>query len=144
MEHGINQVKLLGYLGADPELKLGAGGTAILKFRMATTERWFDNDNVKQERTEWHRVTIFGKRAEGLAKFLRKGMAVYVDGRLQHSSYEKDGQKRYSTDIIAVDIIVTTPKGHDVRAPSTDLGTFPSRPVAVNGALSSAEADIPF
>ena len=94
---GINKVMILGNLGADPELKMLPGGNAVLKLRVATNESWQDKEKNRQERVEWHRVTLFGRRAEGLAKFARKGMKVFVDGRNQTSTYEKDGQKRSTT-----------------------------------------------
>ncbi len=103
--NGINKVTILGNLGAEPELRVLPGGNAVLKLRVATNETWLDKDKGKQERTEWHRVTVFGKRAEGLAKFVRKGMKVFVEGRNQTSTYEKEGQKHYSTEIVADQVL---------------------------------------
>lgn len=105
MSEGLNKVILFGNLGADPELKYAQSGTAILKLSLATNERvkkgeeWTDH-------TEWHRVTVFGKRAEGLSKFLAKGAAVMVEGRLRTSKYEKEGQTHYSTEINADNVIL--------------------------------------
>jgi single-strand DNA-binding protein len=106
MAEGLNRVLLLGNLGADPELRVTPGGQAVLKLRLATNESYVDKNNVRQERTEWHRVTVWGRRAEGLGKILQKGDSLFVEGRLQTSSYEKNGEKRYSTDIIANNIIL--------------------------------------
>jgi single-strand DNA-binding protein len=106
MAEGLNRVLLFGNLGADPELRVTPGGQAILKLRLATSETYLDRNNVRQERTEWHRVTVWGKRGEALAKFLTKGDRIFVEGRIQTSSYEKNGEKRYSTDIIANNIIL--------------------------------------
>jgi len=106
MAEGLNRVLLLGNLGADPELRVTPGGQSILKLRLATTETYLDKSNVRQERTEWHRVTVWGKRGEALGKFLAKGDRIFVEGRIQTSSYEKNGEKRYSTDIIANNIIL--------------------------------------
>jgi single-strand DNA-binding protein len=97
---------LLGHLGADPELRSTTAGQAVLNFRIATTESYYDKNKELQSRTEWHRVTVWGKRGEGLAKILTKGSKVLVEGRLQTSSYEKDGQKKYSTDVIATDVFL--------------------------------------
>lgn len=106
MAEGLNKVMLLGNLGADPELKVTAGGQAVLKLRLATTESYLDRNNARQERTEWHSVTLWGKRGEALSKFLQKGERIFVEGSLRTSSYEKDGEKRYRTEVIANNIIL--------------------------------------
>ena len=107
MAEGLNKVMLLGNLGADPELKVTAGGQAVLKLRLATTESYLDRNKTRQERTEWHQVTLWGPRGEALAKFLTKGERIFVEGRIQTSSYEKDGEKRYRTEIVATNIILS-------------------------------------
>ena len=96
----VNKVILIGHLGADPELRDGRG-QPVCNLRIATSESWNDKDGQKQERTEWHRVTVWGKQAEHCKKFLEKGRQVYVEGRLQTSSYEQDGIKKYSTEVVA-------------------------------------------
>lgn len=111
MAEGLNRVLLLGNLGADPELRVTPGGQAVLKLRLATNETYLDKNQVRQERTEWHRVTVWGRRAEALGKILTKGDSLFVEGRLQTSSYEKNGEKRYSTDIIASNIILSGGRG---------------------------------
>ncbi len=107
MAEGLNRVMLLGNLGADPELRVTPGGQAVLKLRLATNESYVDRNNVRQERTEWHRVTVWGRRAEALGKFLQKGDSLFVEGRLQTSSYEKNGEKRYSTEVVANNVILS-------------------------------------
>jgi len=106
MAEGLNRVMLLGNLGADPELRVTPGGQSILKLRLATTESYLDRNNTRQERTDWHSVTVWGKRGEALAKILAKGSSIFVEGRIQTSSYEKNGEKRYRTDIVANNIIL--------------------------------------
>jgi single-strand DNA-binding protein len=106
MAEGLNRVMLLGNLGADPELRVTPGGQAILKLRLATNESYLDRNNVRQERTEWHRVTVWGRRGEALAKILQKGDSLFVEGRLQTSSYEKNGEKRYSTEVVANNVVL--------------------------------------
>ena len=106
MAEGLNKVMLLGNLGADPELKMTQNGQAVLKLRLATTETYLDKNQTRQERTEWHSVTLWGKRGEALAKFLAKGERIFVEGSLRTSSYEKNGEKRYSTEINATNIIL--------------------------------------
>jgi single-strand DNA-binding protein len=106
MAEGLNRVMLLGNLGAEPELRVTPGGQAVLKLRLATNETYLDRNNVRQERTEWHRVTVWGRRAEALGKILQKGDLLFVEGRLQTSSYEKNGEKRYSTEVVANNIVL--------------------------------------
>lgn len=101
----MNKVILCGNLGQDPELKFTQGGEAVLKMRIATSERWTDKSGEKKESTEWHTVVLWGKRAEALSKILAKGRTVVVEGKIQSRSWDdKDGQKRYATDIKANDI----------------------------------------
>ncbi len=107
MADGLNKVMLLGNLGADPELKMTPSGQAILKLRLATTESYADKAGVRQERTEWHSVTVWGKRGEALSKILSKGSRLFIEGGLRTSSYDdKNGEKRYRTDIVASNIIL--------------------------------------
>lgn len=107
MAEGLNKVLLLGNLGADPELRMTPGGQAVLKLRLATTESYLDRNQTRQERTEWHQVTVWGKRGEALAKILSKGSSIFVEGGIRTSSYEKDGEKRYRTEIVANNILLT-------------------------------------
>jgi single-strand DNA-binding protein len=107
MADGLNKVMLLGNLGADPELRVTPGGQSVLKLRLATTESYLDKNGTRQERTDWHSVTVWGKRGEALSKFLAKGSSIFVEGRIQTGSYEKNGEKRYRTDIVANNIILT-------------------------------------
>lgn len=118
MSQGYNKWIGKGNLGADPELRVTQGGQSVLKLRMACNESYVDKNNVKQEKTEWVSVTVWGKRAEGLAKFLQKGSEILVEGRLQTSSYEKDGQKRYSTEVVANDIRFCGGKRDSAPAPA--------------------------
>jgi single-strand DNA-binding protein len=97
----VNKVILIGNLGADPELKYTPSNRPLCNLRIATTETWKDKSGTKQEKTEWHRVTVWGDQAENCSKYLAKGRSVYVEGRLQTNSYEKDGQKHYSTTVTA-------------------------------------------
>jgi single-strand DNA-binding protein len=107
MAEGLNKVMLLGNLGADPELRMTQGGQAILKLRLATSETYLDKSNVRQERTEWHSITVWGKRGEALAKILAKGSRIFVEGGLRTSSYDdKNGEKRYRTEIVASNILL--------------------------------------
>jgi single-strand DNA-binding protein len=97
----VNKVILIGNLGADPELKYTPSSRALCNLRIATTEVFKDKSGQKQEKTEWHRVTVWGDQAENCSKYLAKGRSVYIEGRLQTRSYEKEGQKHYATDVVA-------------------------------------------
>jgi single-strand DNA-binding protein len=163
MAEGLNKVLLLGNLGADPELRVTQGGQAILKLRLATTESYLDRNNTRQERTEWHSVTLWGKRGEALSKFLTKGERIFVEGRIQTSSYEKDGEKRYRTEVVATNIILAgrgKGGGADAgeggferrgggnrdsgRAPSTSNAPPPQDDFAGDYGGGGGEDDIPF
>jgi single-strand DNA-binding protein len=96
-----NQVIIVGSLGADPGLRFAQSGTAVLSFRVATTERWKDKSGAQKEETEWHSVVVFGDRATEYAPNLAKGTYVRVEGKLKTEAYEKDGVKRYTTKIHA-------------------------------------------
>lgn len=98
---GINRVILVGNLGKDPETRYTQDGKAITNITLATSESWKDkNTGQQQERTEWHRVVFFGGIAEIAGKYLKKGSKVYIEGKLQTRDYEKDGVKRYVTDVV--------------------------------------------
>ncbi len=99
---GVNKAILIGRLGADPEVRFAGSGTAIANVNIATSERFTDRQGEKQERTEWHRVVMFGRLAEIAQQYLKKGRQVYIEGRLQTRQWEdKEGQKRYTTEIVA-------------------------------------------
>ncbi len=104
MNDGMNKVLLLGNLGASPELRFTATGTAVLNFRLATSETFVDRNKEPQSRTDWHSVVVWGARAQGLSKVLNKGTAVLVEGGLRTSTFEKEGQKRYKTEVHARDV----------------------------------------
>ncbi len=98
----VNKVILVGNLGRDPELRYIPSGQAVANFTLATNDRWRDKEGNNQERTEWHRIVVWGKTAENCAHFLQKGRSVYVEGRLQTREWEdKDGNKRQTTETIA-------------------------------------------
>lgn len=117
--NGVNKVFVLGNLGADPEVRYTANGTAVMRLRVASNERVKKND-VWEDHVEWHTVTVFGKRAEGLAKFLAKGSGVHVEGKLRTRKYQdRDGNDRQSTEIIADEVTAVggRPDGGQQRPP---------------------------
>ena len=97
----VNKVILLGNLGRDPETRYTTGADAVTNLNIATSEQWKDKNGEKQERTEWHRVVLFGRQAEIAGEYLKKGRSVYIEGRLQTRKYtDKDGVEKYSTEIV--------------------------------------------
>ncbi|HTM70719.1 MAG TPA: single-stranded DNA-binding protein [Luteimonas sp.] len=101
MARGVNKVILVGNLGNDPDVKYTQGGMAITTLSVATTSVRKDRDGNPQEKTEWHRVKLFGKLGEIAGEYLKKGRQVYIEGRIEYGSYEKDGVKHYTTDVVA-------------------------------------------
>ena len=98
----VNKVILIGNLGRDPETRYMTNGDAVTNLNIATTEAWKDKSGEKQEKTEWHRVVLFGRQAEIAAEYLKKGRPVYIEGRLQTRKYtDKDGVEKYATEIVA-------------------------------------------
>ncbi len=101
----LNKVILIGHLGRDPEVRYTTGGDAVCTLALATSEQWKDKDGEKQERTEWHRVVLWGRRAEVAGEHLKKGAQVYIEGSLRTNKYtDKDGVEKYSTEINGQDM----------------------------------------
>ena len=120
---GVNKVILIGNLGADPETRYMPNGGAVTTIRLATSETWKDQSGQQQERTEWHRVVFYRKLAEIAGEYLKKGGKVYIEGSLRTSQYEKNGEKRYSTDIVANEMQMLDRAG----GPMESAGGAPSR-----------------
>jgi single-strand DNA-binding protein len=121
---GVNKAILVGNLGSDPELRYTAGGTAVAKFSLATSRKYTGKDGQKQEKTEWHRITAWGKLAEICGQYLSKGKQVYIEGRIEYGSYEKEGVKHYTTDIIAenMNMLGSPGGGNRVQEPEPGFG----------------------
>jgi single-strand DNA-binding protein len=111
MSKGLNRAELLGNVGQDPELRNTSGGTAVLKLSIATEDSYKDKSGEWQKITDWHRVVIWGKRAAPLAGLINKGDKLYIEGKIKTRSYDKDGEKRYSTEIVASEVILCGGKG---------------------------------
>lgn len=129
MGDGLNRAILMGNVGSDPEVRYTASGTPVLSMRVATNESFVDKNKEVQERTEWHNVVVWGARGEALARILTKGTGVLVEGGLRTSSYEKDGVKRYKTEIHARELFITNRRG---TPPLLDDDTGPARAPAVH------------
>ena len=123
MARGVNKVNLVGTLGKDPEIRYSQAGAALCSVSVATNESWKDKNGEKQERTEWHRVKAFGRLAEIMGEYLKKGGVVYIEGALRTEKYtDKQGVERYSTDILASEMQMLSGGG------SQDQGERSSRP----------------
>ena len=97
----VNKVILIGNLGRDPETRYTTGGDAVTQLNIATTETWKDKNGEKQEKTEWHRVVLFGRQAEVAGEYLKKGRSVHIEGRLQTRKYtDKEGVEKYTTEVV--------------------------------------------
>ena len=126
MSTGMNQVILMGHLGSDPEFRMYRTGSAMLRFRMATNERYRDKNSEWQERTDWHEVVLWGARAEPLSRWLTKGSWMVVEGALRTTSYEKDGQRRYKTEVVAHDLHFAPARRHASEADESTLAMTPA------------------
>jgi len=128
MARGINKVILVGNLGNDPETKYTQGGMAITTLSVATTTVRKDKEGQQVEKTEWHRVKLFGKLGEIAGEYLKKGRQVYIEGRIEYGSYEKDGVKHYTTDILADDMQMLGGGGEGRAEPRTEGSSRAARP----------------
>src|SRR3989337_1650436 len=140
---GVNKVILVGNLGKDPELRYAPSGMAIANFNIATTETWKDKSGAKQEKTEWHKIVAFNKLAEICGEYLNKGKQVYIEGRIQTRQWEdKDGNKRYTPEIVAQTMHFLGPPGGKGASPQSAGGAQEEAPPMEN---PPAELDdIPF
>jgi single-strand DNA-binding protein len=140
---GLNRVTILGNLGADPELRMTTGGQGVLNVRVACSESYLDKDRKKQERTEWVNCVIWGKRGEGLAKVLKKGDRVLIEGSLRTSSYEdRDGNKRYKTEVVAREVLLQGSPGGKRERTSEPAHVPDQDPTNMGG--FDGDDDIPF
>jgi len=146
MARGINKVILIGYLGADPETKSMPSGTSVANLRLATTEGYKDKQsNEWQERTEWHNVALFGRLAEVAGEYLRKGSQVYIEGRLRTRKWQdKQGNDRYSTEIVANDMQMLGGRGAGASAESRPASKSGAAEPASTAEREDFDDDIPF
>ncbi|MFQ3630609.1 single-stranded DNA-binding protein [Roseiflexus sp.] len=122
MARDLNKVMLTGHLGADPEMRFTPQGSPVTTFRVASNRSWKSGDGVQHDDTEWFRIVAWDKLAEICNEYLKKGTRVYIEGRLQTRSWDdrNTGEKRYTTEVVAQDMIILTPKGD--RVPSVEAG----------------------
>jgi len=138
---GVNKVILVGNLGAEPEVRYTPSGKTVASFNLATTEQWTGKDGEKTEKTEWHRIVVWGRLGEICGEYLHKGSQVYIEGRLQTRSWEdREGNKRYTTEIVAQTMqMLGSPGGARGGSAKTKEERFPDEePVSI------PDDDIPF
>ena len=134
----VNKVIIIGNLGKDPEARFLPSGDSVSNFAVATTESWKDKSGEKQEHTEWHRVNAFGKLAAICNEYLKKGSAVYIEGKLRTRTWEQDGVKKYSTEVIADRMQMLGGRPEKDESPKQD------KPKFQKGSIMDMEEDIPF
>jgi len=144
---GVNKVILIGNLGADPEVRYTPSGQAVATLRIATTETWSNRENGQREqKTEWHRVVVWGKQAENCSQYLSKGRQIYVEGRIQTRNWtDKEGNTRYTTEIVANNVQFLGSRAQESDQP----GIEPEMGVAESGGFeantsTNLDDDIPF
>ena len=142
----VNKVILIGRLGRDPELRYTQGGQAVANFTLATNERFANKSGEQQERTEWHRVAIFGRLAEIAAEYLRKGSQVYIEGRLRTRKWQDNqGNDRYSTEIVASEMqMLGSRSGMGEPPVATERSGETGRHPAATAPAEEFDDDIPF
>lgn len=145
----VNKVILVGNLGSDPEVRFLPSGQPVGNFNIATTEKWTAKDGNPGERTEWHRIVVFGKSAENCKEYLKKGRQVYVEGRLQTREWQdKEGQKRKTTEVIAQSVVFLGQGGggggRNQGGQSEQESSPPSSGGESENSILGGEDDIPF
>ena len=144
---GVNKVILVGNLGGDPTMRYTPSGTAVANFNIATTEKYTNRSGERESRTEWHRVVAWGRLAEICNQYLKKGKQIYVEGRLQTRNWEdQSGTKRYTTEVIANNMVMLGRAGESGDAPAQDFPPddfqqSPNEDAATQGSSASKAAD---
>ena len=147
MARGVNKVTLIGNLGNDPELRSTQSGSAVANITLATSESWRDKETQEtKERVEWHRVIVFGRLAEVVNEYLRKGSQVYVEGRIQTRKWQdKDGNDRYTTEIVANEMQMLGSRGTNSESPANQQSASTSQPASQSAIVNEPfDDDIPF
>lgn len=141
---GVNKVILIGNLGADPEVRYTASGQAVANLRLATTERWVNKSGERTEQTEWHRVVAWGKLAETCGQYLQKGKQIYVEGKIRTRQWQdQTGQKRYTTEIVANNLVMLGRAGERTEMPDEGV-TVPPDDTGAGDLGAASDDDLPF
>ncbi|MCY7362382.1 MAG: single-stranded DNA-binding protein [Ignavibacteria bacterium] len=140
MAKGLNKVLLIGHLGKDPELSYTPSGVALCKFSLATNESYKGDDGNWVDKTEWHNITAWRKLAEICSQYLKKGSKIYMEGKIQTTSYEKDGKKNYFTAIVMNEMVMLDGKGNT----SGENGSTENKMEDAVESKSDSSEDLPF
>jgi single-strand DNA-binding protein len=140
----VNKAIILGNVGKDPEVRYTPGGDAVANLSIATTDQWKDKAGEKQEKTEWHRVSFFGRLAEIVGEYVKKGSSIYIEGKIVTRSWEKGGETKYSTEIQAHSMQLLGGRGGSRSdAPTTDGQSKPAKQQG-GGSFDDLDDDVPF
>jgi single-strand DNA-binding protein len=140
----VNKAILIGNLGADPELRYTPSGKAVATFRIATTERWVNQEGESSERTIWHNIVVWGKQAENVKQYLRKGRQVFVEGRIVNRSYDdREGNKRYVSEIVAQNVQFLGTRADAAEETPIPQAAVPDTPPPADNS-SADDDDLPF
>ena len=145
MSRSLNKVMLIGNVGNDPDVRTTSSGTPIANMSLATTRKWKDGSGEQREKTEWHRLTVWGKLVDVVERYVKKGDRLYVEGRLEYSESESDGQKKYWTDVNVVEMVMLGSPGAGGQGGGGRGGGFQSdSSPAPAPPISEPDDDLPF
>ena len=146
MSRSLNKVMLIGNVGNDPDVRTTSSGTPIANMSLATTRKWKDGSGEQREKTEWHRLTVWGKLVDVVERYVKKGDRLYVEGRIEYSESESDGQKKYWTDVNVFEMVMLGSPGAGGQGGGGRGGGFQgdSSPAADPPPISETDDDLPF
>ena len=145
MSRSLNKVMLIGNVGSEPDIRATSSGTQVAKVSLATTRQWKDGSGQQKEKTEWHRLTFFGRLVDIVDQWVKKGDRLYVEGRIEYSESETDGQKKYWTDIIVAEMVMLGSTAGGSGGEGGRGGSFQSDPSAAPAPpISEPDDDLPF
>ena len=146
MSRSLNKVMLIGNVGNDPDVRTTSSGTPIANMSLATTRKWKDGSGEQKEKTEWHRLTVWGKLVDVVERYVNNGDRLYVEGRIEYSESESDGQKKYWTDVNVFEMVMLGSPGAGGQGGGGRGGGFQgdSSPAADPPPISETDDDLPF
>ena len=146
MSRSLNKVMLIGNVGNDPDVRTTSSGKSIANMSLATTRKWKDGSGEQKEKTEWHRLTVWGKLVDVVERYVKKGDRLYVEGRIEYSETESDGQKKYWTDVNVFEMVMLGSPGAGGQGGGGRGGGFQSdsSPAADPPPISETDDDLPF